>query len=144
KHQYQWGRRSGVAQQLDEDRRTDVVGQIGDDLERVSQSPGYLFPRQPQEVGLQDLHRVLALEPRCQGGDESFVFFDQQQFRDALGQGKGQGPLARPDFQDAILALEVEGLQDAVDNSMAAQKMLTERSHNPSTPNSYTRVLVYW
>src|SRR5690606_4610993 len=115
----------GMIEQVENQRRGDVVGQVADDAQAVCifAEPGEIEferislvqvkVRQAAEFALQDRYQVK-------------VKFNDIQPRAAVQQTLGQGTLARTDFHQMLAGTRINAPQDAMNHARIMQKILAK------------------
>ncbi|MCY1514918.1 hypothetical protein D9M68_494840 [compost metagenome] len=115
----------GVIEQVEDQRRGDVVGQVADHPQAV---------RLGAQLGEVELHRIalvqgelrIEAELELEQRNQVLVQLDHVEMRAATGQALGEGALAGADFHQAFACTRVNGAQDAVDDAGVVQEVLAE------------------
>ncbi|MCK1786564.1 hypothetical protein L9Z73_20090 [Pseudomonas sp. TNT11] len=120
----------GVVQQVEDQRRGDVVWQVAHDPQAVGRGI------EAGEVELQRIALVqdevgLAAKLLVEDRDQVFIEFNHVQLSAAGQQALGQCALARADFQQTVFGLGMDGAQDAVNHASVVQEVLPEALARP-------------
>ena len=109
-------------QQVEQDRRGDVVGQVADHPQRRACGVGQRGEVDLQHVGLDYLHPFALAPARGQVAVE----LDHRQRAAALEQRLGQRAQAGPDLDQRLAGPRRDGPHDGVDHGRIGQEMLAE------------------
>ena len=111
-------------QELHDDRRRDIVGQIGTDREGLVIHD--FFDVDAQDVAVDDAHVVIVFQGLVEDGQQMVVQFDSRDGCARFGQGLGQGADARPDFQDRIALPDFGSVGNVVDDGVTDEEILAQ------------------
>src|SRR5574340_1290083 len=111
----------GKRHQMEQQRRGNVVGQVADDAQVVTQAA---------EIELQGIAAVhaeaLGGPASLQARDDVAVELDGMQVRQALEQRASQRTEAGADLDDGFPRLRMDGVDDGVDGAVVDEKVLAE------------------
>ena len=124
-HEVHVANQIGIFQQMKNQRRGDVVGQVADYAQRAGRGVE-AFEVKLQGIALMQREVAHARELLVEDWNQVFVEFNNIQLAAAVQNTFGQGTLARADFQQAITRFGVDGTQNAVNYACIVQEVLTK------------------
>ncbi|MCY1447661.1 hypothetical protein D9M71_642910 [compost metagenome] len=115
----------GIGQQVEDQRRGDVVRQVADHAQAVRRRT-QAGEVELQRIALVQAEVVAVSELLVEDRDQVLVQLDHVQLCAARQQAGSQGALTRADFQHALAGLGVDRAQDAVDDAGVVQEVLAK------------------
>ena len=108
--------------QVKQQRRRDVVGQVADDAQGIAERTEVEL----QRVGFVNAHVVSTREAMAQGARQVAVEFHAMQMPGFPRERFGDGARAGTDLDDRVAGLRIDRLHDGVDNAGVGEEVLPE------------------
>ena len=111
-------------QQLHDNRRRNIVWQIGTDREGLVIHD--FFDIDAQDIAVNDAHVIIVFQRLVEDGQQMIVQFDSRHSRSRFSQGLGQRADTRPDFQDRVAFTDAGCVGNIVDDGVADEEILAQ------------------